>query len=141
MIATRSWAGALASALLCVSAASAQYSPVTGQYHSPVSRVPLGIAPDACGPGYYCVCPDGQVFGPNYCVRPCFEPFQGIRPCVYPVQGGRFVVSPPPPQQQQRSQEAQFPYHPFARGPRDFFMVRDNMEEQQGRQARPNLLP
>ena len=143
MRATKSWAGAVASALWFVSAASAQYSPVTGQYHAPVSKAPLGYAPDACGPGFYVWCPTGQTVGPNYYLRPCFEPFNGIRPCVYPVQGGGFNVSPAPPQAQGQAQqpEARFPYHPWARGPRDFFMFRENMEEQLGRQTRPNLLP
>ena len=139
MSATKSWAGALASALLLVSSASAQYSPVTGQYHAPVSRVPLGYAPDACGPGFYLACPDGTVMGPNYCLRPCFEPFQGIRPQVRQVQGGKFVVTPQ--MQPPAPPEAQYPYHPWARGPRDFFMFRENMEEQLGRQSRPNVLP
>ena len=134
MTATKSWAGAIASALLVVSSASAQYSPVTGQHHAPVSRAPLGYAPDACGPGFYLLCPNGQTIGPNYCLRPCFEPFQGIRPCVY-QKDGKFVVAP------QQRPEAQYPYHPWARGPRDFFMFRENMEEQMSRQGRPTLLP
>ena len=141
MIATKSWIAALASALFFVGAASAQYSPVTGQYHAPVSRVPLGYAPDACNPGFYLYCPNGQTLGPNYCLRPCFEPFQGVRPCVYPIQGGKFVVTPQMQPAQQPASEAQYPYHPYARGPRDFFMFRENLEEQLGRQARPNLLP
>ena len=137
MSATKSWAGAIASALFLVATANAQYSPVTGQYHAPVSRAPLGYAPNTFGPGFYILCPNGQTVGPNYCLRPCFEPFQGIRPCVY-QQGGKFVVVP---QVQPKPPEAQYPYHPWARSPRDFFMFRENMEEQQGRQARPNLLP
>jgi hypothetical protein len=142
MLATKSWAGAFASALFLVSTAAAQYSPVTGQYHAPVSKAPLGYAPDACGPGYYSSCPCGQVFGPNYCLRPCFEPYNGVRPTVYRVPGGGFQVSPTPPsQQQQQQQEARFPYHPWARGPRDFFMFRENLEEQLGRQTRPSVLP
>src|SRR5262245_16856043 len=99
MPATRTWAAAIATALLCVSSASAQYAPVTGRYHAPVSRQPLGIAPDACGPGFYVLCADGQTIGPNYWLRPGFEPFQGIRPCVYPVNG-QFVVGPQIGQQQ-----------------------------------------
>ena len=139
MKATKSWAGALASAFLLASTASAQYSPVTGQYHAPVSKMPLGYAPDACGPGYYVYYPNGQYAGPNYWVRPCFEPFQGIRPTVIPIQGGKFAVTPQI--QPKAPAEPQYPYHPYVRGPRDFFMFRENLEEQQGRQARPNLLP
>lgn len=139
MKATKSWAGALASAFLLASTASAQYSPITGQYHAPVSRAPLGYAPDTCGPGFFVMCPDGQIYGPNYCLRPCFEPFQGIRPCVYPVQNGKqFVVGPQI--QPKGPPEAQYPYHPYARSPRDFYMFRENLAEQ-GRYARPTLLP
>jgi hypothetical protein len=35
-------------------------------------------APDMCGPGFYCTNQCGMVYGPNYCVRPCFQPFQGM---------------------------------------------------------------
>lgn len=59
-------------------------------------------APDACGPGSYCTNPCGVVYGPNHCVMPGFPPFNGARP--------------PMP-------KAKFPTHPFARSPRDFFMV------------------
>ncbi len=140
MKATKLWAGALASALCLAAPASAQYSNVTGQYHAPVSKAPLGYAPDACNPGFYLSCPNGQTIGPNYCLQPSFEPFQGIRPTVYVRPGGQIQVQPQV-QQPQRPPEAQFPYHPYARGPRDFFMFRENMEENMGRQARPNLLP
>ncbi|MCI0685416.1 MAG: hypothetical protein L0Y71_25225 [Gemmataceae bacterium] len=130
----RTWAGAFASALLLTSAASAQYVPATGQYHSPVTKKPLGVAPDAFGPGFYVWCPDGQTIGPNYWLRPCFEPYNGIRPPVYRIQGGRPEFGPAQP-------TPGYPYHPYARGPRDFFMFRENMEAEQGRQALPNLLP
>jgi len=137
----RSWAGALASALLLTSTASAQYMPATGQYYSPVMHRPLGVAPDACGPGFYVWCPDGQTIGPNYWLRPCFEPYQGIRPPVYRVANGRPEFGNPAAMQQQPAGQAGYPYHPYARGPRDFFMFRENMEEQLSRQTRPNLLP
>lgn len=138
MPAIRSWAGAFASALLFASTASAQYLPATGQYYSPVTHRPLGVAPAACGPGFYVGCPDGQTIGPNYWLRPCFEPYQGIRPYVYRVANGRPEFGP---QLQRAAAQAGYPYHPYARGPRDFFMFRENMEEQLGRQTRPNLLP
>jgi hypothetical protein len=140
MKATKSWAGALASALLCVSSASAQYHPATGQYYSPVRGVPVGQAPDACGPGYYLTLPNGQIVGPNYDLRPCFPPFNGVLPKLTRVYGqdGRMSFVPAgvqgPP-------EAQYPYHPYARSPRDFFMFRENLEDQLSRQTRPSLLP
>ena len=138
----RSWTGALASALLFTSTAAAQYMPATGQYYSPVMQRPLGVAPDACGPGFYVWSPDGQTIGPNYWLRPGFEPYQGIRPNVYRVQNGRPEFGPQLQQQQQKPNgQAGYPYHPYARGPRDFFMFRENMEEQLSRQTRPNLLP
>lgn len=34
-----------------------------------------------------------------------------------------------------------FPYHPYVRSPRDFFMWRENMEDQVMRQTRPALVP
>ncbi|MCI0380464.1 MAG: hypothetical protein L0215_23000 [Gemmataceae bacterium] len=36
---------------------------------------------------------------------------------------------------------AVFPSHPYARGPRDFFMWRENMEEQMRRDMRPSFVP
>ncbi|MCI0642662.1 MAG: hypothetical protein L0Y72_16145 [Gemmataceae bacterium] len=36
---------------------------------------------------------------------------------------------------------AAFPTHPYARGPRDFFMWRENMEEQTRRDMRPSFVP
>jgi hypothetical protein len=60
-------------------------------------------APDACGMGYYCPNYCGAIYGPNYNVYPPFPPFNGVRPDL----GGC----------------AKFPTHPFAHGPRDFFMV------------------
>jgi hypothetical protein len=64
-------------------------------------------APDACGPGYYCYNYRGAVYGPNYAVRPPWEPFNGFRPCLQCPQ--------PAP--------ASFGMNPFVRSPRDYFMV------------------
>jgi len=62
------------------------------------------VAPDACGPGFicsnYCGCP----YGPNYCLRPPWQPFNGIRPNL-------------------NNNGPMFGTHPYARSPRDFFMV------------------
>lgn len=57
--------------------------------------------PDACRPGFYCTNPCGVVYGPNHCVMPSFPPFNGARPSV----------------------TSGVPTHPFARSPRDYFMV------------------
>lgn len=63
-------------------------------------------APDACGPGYFCTNYCGCVYGPNYCVRPPWEPFNGFRPCL-----------------QQQQQAPSITVNPFVRSPRDFFMM------------------
>ena len=96
---------------------------------SPVFHVPLPQAPDARGPGFYAACPNGGLYGPNYCLRPPTEPFQG------PM----FLVG----QNQNMGQGnmGSFPSHPYVRGPRDFFMWRENMEDQMRREQRPVLIP
>jgi hypothetical protein len=66
-------------------------------------------APDMCGPGYYAVNCGGQVYGPNYNVYPPFCPFQGMVPAPQPPGGGGGMAA--------------FPTHPFARSPRDYFMI------------------
>ncbi len=101
-----------------------------------------GQSPDACGPGHYCTNWCGTPHGPSYCVRPPWEPFNGILPGPrepgfpgygpqpgfrepgFPGYGpqpgfpthpgykpGRQVLTPV------------FPTHPYARSPRDYFMV------------------
>jgi hypothetical protein len=102
------------------------YAPPPGYGYPPAPRV----APDTCGPGYYCTHPCGAVYGPNYCVRPPFEPFNGFLPnlcnrCPQSM-GARpglpplptFPVIPRPP-----LDSAVIPTHPYARGPRDYFML------------------
>jgi hypothetical protein len=72
-------------------------------------------APDMCGPGNFGPNWAGLYYGPNYCVFPPFPPYQGelLGPCgPGGGQGG--------------AQQVTFPTHPFARGPRDFFMVYQN---------------
>jgi len=132
MKSTMRWAVPLLGVVLTASAAPAQYV-------APVTHRPLGYAPDACGPGFYVMCPDGTIIGPNYCLRPPFEPFQGVRPMVIPIRtqnGWQFQTQAA----QQPATTDAFPYHPFVRGPRDFFMFRENMEEL-ARQTRPALVP
>jgi hypothetical protein len=70
-------------------------------------------APDMCGPGSYGPNWAGLFYGPNYCVFPPFPPYQGelLGPCAgspAAARAGGCGVT--------------FPQHPFARGPRDFFM-------------------
>ncbi len=76
---------------------------------------PIPTAPDLCGPGYYCTGMCGMVYGPNHCVYPPFAPFQGMVPgppnCGPGGPGG--IGSPT------------FPTHPYARSPRDYFMIYD----------------
>ena len=104
------------------------------QYYSPVHRTPLPYAPDACGGGFYSVCPDGTVYGPNYNLRPPFQPFQGYGPAGTSGRGG-FGAGMGAPQQ------PVFRYNPYVRGPRDFFMWGDMMDEQTARERRPALVP
>jgi hypothetical protein len=93
--------------LLLVSAAR-----LPAQYPQPCPPV-VPQAPDARWPGYYCINPCGQWYGPNHCVYPPYLPFQGM---VLPPRncgnGGMMGGGSP-----------SFPTHPFARSPRDFFMV------------------
>ena len=78
-------------------------------------------APDACGPGNFGTNYNGLYYGPNYCVFPPFPPYNGMLPgpCA-PAAGAPGVgygslpgVNGP----------VTFPTHPYARGPRDYFMV------------------
>jgi hypothetical protein len=98
MKATAIWLGALLVALGGASAASAN----PYDYPMPTQRV----GPDACGPGFYVGSPSGMVYGPNYYLWPAPAPFNGFRP---PIPGG--------------GGNGRFPTHPYARGPRDFFML------------------
>jgi len=68
-------------------------------------------APDACGPGFYSVNCYGQQYGPNYWVYPPFAPFNGM-PMAGGGGGGGMMGGP-----------VGFPTHPFAHGPRDYFMM------------------
>src|SRR5690348_3342698 len=105
MKATVSWLGVL---LLAGAAVPAVHAQPCGWCSFP--------APDACGPGYYCQGPCGAVYGPNYCLRPPFPPFQGFLPPAQhcgPSAGGP-LASPV------------FPTHPYARGPRDYFMLEES---------------
>ncbi len=73
--------------------------------------VPVGN----CNPGFYTVNGCGCWYGPNYCFQgPCLPPapFNGL--LAIPQPRGPVGPGPLPP--------PTFPMHPFAHGPRDFFM-------------------
>jgi hypothetical protein len=80
-------------------------------------------APDAMNPGFYAIHPCGYPFGPNYCLRPPFPPFNGVLPIpqVYvPACYARQAAMQP---------ILGFPTHPFARSPRDYFMYGQTMND------------
>jgi len=143
-------------ALLC---AALTASLAQAQYYYPTPYLPPGaryLAPDACGYGFYCVCPDGSITGPHYCVRPPFAPFGGVlpplkgnvpSPLMAALAGKQAPMTPmapmlagaqgnPPPRAQ-----VVFPTHPYARSPRDFFMWNEAQEERITRERRPPFAP
>jgi hypothetical protein len=91
------------------SAAQAQWPP----YGCPAPLVRQ--APDACGPGYYDVNAYGQVFGPNYWLLPPGGPFNGM---IFARQATGYGGGGGGP-----GGILCFPTHPYARSPRDFFMM------------------
>jgi hypothetical protein len=103
MRATIPWLVAVLGVAACTCLAQAQYPYPPYPYRLPYRPQ----APNTLGPGFYAANQCGALYGPNYCVRPPFPPFNGARPNL------------------QRSPQAQpsFPTHPFARSPRDFFML------------------
>jgi hypothetical protein len=114
-------------ALLCAAAVTAV---AQAQYNAPALRTPLLPAPDACcGPGFYGNNPYGTAYGPNFYMQPGFPPVNGV---------------PPPPLIPGCCHQpaiAVFPSHPFARGPRDFFMWTEAERERITRERRPALIP
>lgn len=74
--------------------------------------MPHPVGPDACGPGCYYYNCYGGVYGPNYCLVPACPPFNGMLPAPKPPQQGPQIGG-------------QFPSHPYARSPRDYFMYED----------------
>jgi hypothetical protein len=82
--------------------------------------------------GFYRTNLCGQVYGPMYCLQPPYPPFQGMipapktPPCVLVrLPSGQVVpvACPAPAGPQGPPPSPTFPSHPFARSPRDFFMV------------------
>jgi hypothetical protein len=77
-------------------------------------------APDMCGPGNYGTNWAGLYYGPNYCVYPPFPPYQGELPG--PCARGAGPAAGLPGIPGQMGGPLTFPSHPYARGPRDYFM-------------------
>ena len=107
MKATLPWLDAALVAVLAAPAAHAQY------YGAPQ-------APDACAGGFYTANLYGQWYGPSYNLYPGFAPYNGERPPVGSGGGaGGFGGGPGGGP----GGPMGFPTHPYARSPRDFFMV------------------
>ena len=105
------WAGALLASALAASLAFADYYP----------PVDAGCSPGACGPGS--ILKHGwRSQPPSYWFRPTGEPLTPYSPAINGL--GPYYVT-----------------HPYVRGPRDFFMWRENMEDQLRREQRPVLVP
>src|ERR1700724_3354029 len=80
---------ALVALALAVSPSFAQ------QQYCPPRPIYVPQAPNACtSPGYYYYNDCGLLYGPNYCLRPTFEPFQGM------LKGPQVVQTPNGPKVQ-----------------------------------------
>src|SRR5690349_9562226 len=108
MRATVRWLGALA--CLGVAAGAASANP----WYTPCLRPCPPSAPDACCGGYYVTNPYGAVYGPNYWLQPPFAPVGTVAPCFRWSCNGDGNGNGGVPG---------FPTHPYARSPRDFFMM------------------
>jgi hypothetical protein len=107
-------------------------SPAQAQYFSPTMPGP------SC-PGPYCNGPWGCPYGAGYGARPPFPPVNGVPPPPFGPMGGGYggyggYGGPIPPM-------AAFPTHPYARGPRDYFMWTEAQQEEITRQRRPPYVP
>jgi hypothetical protein len=134
MKATAPLLGALLLAGLACPSAHAQFD---GYPPSPFGY-PRPPAPDACGPGYIALNCCGCPYGPNYCLRPPWEPFNGLRPGLGGPAG---LPSPASLPQLGMGGQPSFPTHPFARSPRDYFMWTEVSEEEAARRRMPALIP
>jgi hypothetical protein len=95
------------------------------------------VAPDACGPGWYNTHPCGMTYGPNHWLTPGFPPFNGLVPKYgQPAAPGGLPPLPTLPGQHVPGvtnaprgdipglpPSPLFPSHPYARSPRDYFML------------------
>lgn len=104
MKATIAGLAALLALAVFAPASPAQYY---GRPYNPYYYPPIPRAPDICNPNCsYNPC--AGMFGPNLNVYPPFQPFNGA---VFPPSNGGGGAT------------QLFPTHPFARSPRDYFMV------------------
>jgi hypothetical protein len=118
MKATVLWAGSLLAIALATPISLA------GPYDSP--GFPANGSPSELGGA---CAPKGHLFSfkhradvPQYWFRPTGEPMIPFSPAINCL--GPYYVT-----------------HPYVRGPRDFFMWRENMEDQMRREQRPVLIP
>jgi hypothetical protein len=74
-----------------------------------------------------------MAYGPSYNVQPAFPPVGGVPPP--PLNPGGFGNPAAIPA------IAVFPSHPYARGPRDYFMWTEAERERITRERRPALVP
>jgi hypothetical protein len=109
MKATTAWTAALALVLAAAPLAHAGWSVPC----CPLVRPCVPQAPDACGPGYYSTNAAGGVYGPNYLLHPPYLPYNGM--VLGPGGAGGAGAAGNGP--------IGFPTHPYARSPRDFFMM------------------
>lgn len=95
-------------------------SPAAAQYPAPYPP-PGGpfCVPGACNPGFYAQNQCGAWFGPNYCLRPPFLPFNGVLPLLQPYPCAHKPAAAAPPAF----------CGPMARSPRDFFMYGQTMND------------
>lgn len=81
-------------------------------------------APDMMGPGFYYTNCYGTTYGPNYYVVPPFAPVNGPLPVPSFCNGvGCMGQAGGMGQNSKAFPGMSFPSHPFARSPRDYFMV------------------
>jgi hypothetical protein len=112
------------------------------QYYTSAYHHPIRPAPDACWGGFYTVGPDGTAYGPNYNLRPPFAPYQGPGfPGMGAGRGGGGFGPPAGGPGGPGQVVPEFRYNPYVRGPRDFFMWGDMMEQQRALERRPVLVP
>jgi hypothetical protein len=115
-------------AVVAASVAFAQVpNPPQPNYYQPA--YPARVAPDMCGPYDYST--NGYTWYPSYNVYPPFQPYNGVVPV--PVCGQQ--------QQQQQQGPPAFPYNPWMRSPRDYFMWSEAQKMQQTREIRPPFVP